>query len=162
MNAAPGTPVFEPGTRPGLPAPELDRIRIRRLHARGHHGLHDHERRDGQDFYIDADVWVDTRAAAASDDIHDTVHYGELMHALADVAAGEPVDLIETLAERLAEATFTFRGTLAARITVHKPQAPVALPFDDVSVSILRYRPAGDASSAPDAGATPAVASGGA
>lgn len=130
-----------PGPRAGLPAPELDVIRVERLHVRAFHGVHEHERRDGQDFYIDAETWLDARAAATSDNIGDTLHYGHLMRALADAAAGEPVDLIETLAERLAAAVLTFPEPRAVRITVHKPQAPVPLRFSDVAVSILRFRP---------------------
>lgn len=134
-------------TRPGaaahpqLPRPELDRIHIRRLHVHGRHGVHDYERAEGQDFYIDAEVWLDTRAAAGTDDIADTLHYGHLMRALYEIALREPVDLLETLAERLAAVTFAFPGPQAVRITVHKPQAPVKLRFEDVAVSILRYRP---------------------
>ncbi|MGO2110029.1 MAG: dihydroneopterin aldolase [Pseudoclavibacter sp.] len=124
----------------GLPAPELDVIRIEKMHARGYHGVLAHERRDGQEFLIDAEVWLDTRAAAASDDIDDTVHYGQLMRALFEVVSGEPVDLLETLAERLAAVTLAYRGAQAVRITVHKPQAPVDLRFEDVTVSILRFR----------------------
>lgn len=132
-----------PQAHPALPAPELDRICIDRLHVRGRHGVFAHERAEGQDFYIDAEVWLDTRAAAASDDIDDTLHYGHLMRALYEVALREPVDLLETLAERLAAVTFAFNGPQAVRITVHKPQAPVKLRFDDVAVSVLRYRPEG-------------------
>lgn len=133
-----------PTAHPALPQPELDVIEIHRLHVRGYHGVHDHERQDGQDFYIDATVWIDTRAAAASDDIADTMHYGHLMRALHEVGSGPPVDLLETLAERLAAVTLAFSGPQAVRITVHKPKAPVQLRFDDVTVSILRFRPAGE------------------
>lgn len=132
-----------PEAHPALPSPELDRIRIERLHVHGRHGVFAHERANGQDFYIDAEVWLDTRAAADSDDIVDTLHYGHLMRALYEVALHEPVDLLETLAERLAAVTFAFSGPQAVRITVHKPQAPVKLRFEDVSVSVLRYRPEG-------------------
>lgn len=132
-----------PAAHPALPDPELDRIRIDRLHVHGRHGVHAHERAEGQDFYLDAEVWIDTRAAAASDEIGDTLHYGHLMRALYEVALKEPVDLLETLAERLAAVTFAFAGPQAVRITVHKPQAPVKLRFEDVAVSILRYRPEG-------------------
>ncbi|WP_181062604.1 2-amino-4-hydroxy-6-hydroxymethyldihydropteridine diphosphokinase [Pseudoclavibacter sp. RFBG4] len=142
---APGAPTGEAPSasalRPGAPEPELDRILITRMHARGHHGVFDHERRDGQDFYVDAEAWVDATAASSSDHIGDTLHYGEWMHALHAIVTGEPVDLIETLAERLASATFGFDDAVAVRITVHKPQAPVALDFEDVAVSILRHRP---------------------
>lgn len=132
-----------PAAHPALPTPELDRITIDRLHVRGRHGVFAHERAEGQDFYIDAEVWLDTRAAAQSDDIEDTLHYGHLMRALYQVALREPVDLLETLAERLAAVTFAFNGPQAVRITVHKPQAPVKLRFNDVAVSVLRYRPEG-------------------
>jgi dihydroneopterin aldolase/2-amino-4-hydroxy-6-hydroxymethyldihydropteridine diphosphokinase len=71
-----------PAAHPALPAPELDRIVIERLHVHGRHGVFAHERANGQDFYIDAEVWIDTRAAAASDEIEQTVHYGHLMRAL--------------------------------------------------------------------------------
>lgn len=130
-----------PAAHPALPAPELDVIRIERLYVRGFHGVHDFERAEGQDFFIDAEVWIDTRRSASSDDIADTLHYGHLMRALADVAGGEPVDLLETLAERLAAVTLAFAGPQAVRITVHKPQAPVKLDFQDVTVTILRFRP---------------------
>ncbi|MFD2757259.1 2-amino-4-hydroxy-6-hydroxymethyldihydropteridine diphosphokinase [Gulosibacter faecalis] len=132
-----------PAAHPALPAPELDRIFIDRLHVHGRHGVFAHERANGQDFFIDAEVWLDTRAAAAADEIDQTVHYGHLMRALYEVAMREPVDLLETLAERLAAVTFAFAGPQAVRITVHKPQAPVKLRFDDVLISILRYRPEG-------------------
>ena len=138
-----------PAAHPALPDPELDRITIEHLHVHGRHGVHAHERAEGQDFYIDADVWLDTRSAAASDAIDDTLHYGHLMRALYEVALREPVDLLETLAERLAAVTFAFAGPQAVRITVHKPQAPVKLRFDDVTVSILRYRPEGPEPEAP-------------
>lgn len=131
-----------PPSRGGaVPEPELDRIMITRMHARGNHGVFEHERRDGQDFYVDAEAWLDAAAASSSDHIGDTLHYGEWMHALHAIVTGEPVDLIETLAERLAAATFGFDDAVAVRITVHKPQAPVALDFEDVAVSILRHRP---------------------
>ncbi|SJM59677.1 2-amino-4-hydroxy-6-hydroxymethyldihydropteridine diphosphokinase [Gulosibacter sp. 10] len=132
-----------PAAHPALPAPELDRIGISRLHVHGRHGVFAHERASGQDFYIDAEVWIDTRAAAQTDHIEDTLHYGHLMRALYEVAMLEPVDLLETLAERLAAVTFAFAGPQAVRITVHKPQAPVKLRFEDVTVSVLRYRPEG-------------------
>lgn len=123
-----------------VPEPELDRILITGLRVFAHHGVFAHERRDGQPFIIDAEVWLDARAASASDDVTDTVHYGELMQALRDAAAAEPVNLIETLAERLASVCLESPAAAAARITVHKPDAPVPLDFADVAVSVLRHR----------------------
>jgi dihydroneopterin aldolase len=118
-----------------------DRISLRGLTVRGHHGVFDFERREGQDFVIDADLELDLRPAAASDEVTDTVHYGELAEALAAVVAGEPVNLIETLAQRLADACLADPRVRAATVTVHKPQAPIPLQFADVAVVIRRERP---------------------
>src|SRR5688500_6561204 len=87
-------------SRTGRP---LDQIRLIGVTARGRHGVFPQERRDGQDFTIDVVLHVDTRPAATSDDVTDTVHYGDLAVRIADVVRGEPVDLIETLAVRIAE-----------------------------------------------------------
>jgi dihydroneopterin aldolase len=118
-----------------------DRITLTGLRVRGKHGVFDFERRDGQDFVIDALLELDTSVAAASDDVADTVHYGELATALADVVGGEPVNLLETLAQRLADICLGDARVSAATVTVHKPQAPIALTFGDVAVTIRRIRP---------------------
>ena len=119
-----------------------DRILLTGLTVRGHHGVFDFERRDGQDFVVDVALELDTRPAAASDDVLDTVHYGELAEALAAVVGGEAVNLIESLAQRLADVCLADARVQAATVTVHKPQAPIALSFADVAVSIRRERPA--------------------
>ena len=115
-----------------------DRISLTGLRVRGHHGVLPAERRDGQDFVVDVVLHLDLRAAGASDDLADTVHYGELAQALAAVVAGDPVDLLETLASRLAEVCLADRRVERAEVTVHKPQAPVPLEFADVSVLVVR------------------------
>jgi dihydroneopterin aldolase len=115
-----------------------DRITITGLRARGHHGVYDFERRDGQDFVVDAVLELDTAPAAGSDDVADTVHYGELAKALAGVVSGEPVNLLETLAARLARVCLEDRRVAAATVTVHKPQAPVSVPVSDLAVTIRR------------------------
>lgn len=117
-----------------------DRITLTGLRVRGHHGVYEAERRDGQDFVVDVTLEVDTSVAAASDDIADTVHYGELAEALAAVVAGDPVDLLETLAERLAAVCLADARVAATDVTVHKPQAPIPLAFSDVAVTIRRQR----------------------
>jgi dihydroneopterin aldolase/2-amino-4-hydroxy-6-hydroxymethyldihydropteridine diphosphokinase len=118
-----------------------DRIEVRGLRVRGRHGVLDAERRNGQEFLIDAVLAVDTRPAAASDDLSLTVDYGGLSERLAAIVAGEPVNLIETLAERLAQACLAEPAVRQAEITVHKPNAPISLPFGDVLVTICRERP---------------------
>jgi dihydroneopterin aldolase len=117
-----------------------DRISLSGLRVRGHHGVFDFERRDGQDFVIDVVLELALDKAAASDDVADTVHYGELAGRLAEVVAGEPVNLIETLAERLAAGCLADARVTAATVTVHKPQAPIPLEFADVAVTVRRTR----------------------
>jgi dihydroneopterin aldolase/2-amino-4-hydroxy-6-hydroxymethyldihydropteridine diphosphokinase len=117
-----------------------DRIELRGLRVRGYHGVLDSERRDGQEFLIDAVLAVDTRPAAVTDDLSLTVDYAGLSERLAGIVAGEPVQLIETLAEQLAQACLAEPTVRQAEITVHKPNAPISLPFGDVSVTIRRER----------------------
>ena len=112
-----------------------DRIEIIGLRVRGHHGVLASERAAGQDFLIDA---VLETFFSATDDLADTVDYAALSHKLAAIVAGEPVDLIETLAVRLADACLENALVSAVEITVHKPHAPVGLPVTDVRVRIRR------------------------
>ena len=115
-----------------------DRITLSGLRVRGTHGVFDFERREGQEFVVDAVLELSTAAAAKSDDLTDTVHYGELAEKLAAVVAGEPVNLLETLAARLADVCLADPRVRAATVTVHKPQAPIPLTFADVAVTIRR------------------------
>jgi len=108
--------------------------------VRGNHGVFDFERRDGQEFVVDVELELDTSVAAASDELSDTVDYGELASGLAAVIAGEPVNLLETLAARLAAVCLADLRVNAAIVTVHKPQAPIPLAFSDVAVTIRRTR----------------------
>lgn len=115
-----------------------DRIRLSGLRVRGHHGVLPAERRDGQDFVVDVALELDLRPAAASDDLAATVDYGALAERLAAVVAGEPVDLLEALAGRLAEVCLQSPLVRSAEVTVHKPQAPIGVRFGDVSVTVVR------------------------
>ena len=115
-----------------------DRIALTGLRVRGHHGVLAAERADGQDFVVDAVLEVDLRPAGASDDLADTLDYGVLASQLAAVVAGDPVDLIETLAARLAEVCLADGRVVSVEVTVHKPAAPIDLSFTDVSVTVIR------------------------
>jgi dihydroneopterin aldolase len=116
----------------------LDRITLKGLRVRGHHGVFDFERREGQDFIVDAVLDLDLSRAIATDDVANTIHYGELASRLAAVIAGEPVNLIETLAARLLDVCLADKRVVGATITVHKPQAPIPHAFNDVSVTLHR------------------------
>jgi len=124
----------------GRPTVTLDRISITGLRVWGRHGVFEYERASGQDFVVDAVLWVDTTPAAAADDLTLTADYGAIATRLAEIAGGEPVDLIETLASRLADACLTDDSVREVDITVHKPQAPVGLPVSDIAVTIHRSR----------------------
>jgi len=115
-----------------------DVITLTGLTARGHHGVFDFERRDGQDFTVDVVLEVDLAPAARSDDVADTVHYGELAERLVQVITGDPVNLIETLAQRLVEACLSDQRVRRATVTVHKPHAPIPHEFTDVAVTVTR------------------------
>ncbi len=118
-----------------------DRITLRGLRAHGHHGVYPVERERGQMFRVDAVLELDTRPAASDDDLDRTVNYAELAQQLYAVLSGEPVSLLETLAQRLADVCLANALVEAVEITVHKPQAELGVPFDDVTVSIRRSRP---------------------
>ena len=118
----------------GIPA---DRIALRGLTAKGHHGVFDHERENGQDFTVDITLHTKTARAAASDDLAQTISYADVADQVIGIITGEPVDLIETLAERIADAALA-TGALAVDVTVHKPSAPIPHDFTDAAVSIRR------------------------
>ncbi|MFN2517919.1 MAG: dihydroneopterin aldolase [Jatrophihabitantaceae bacterium] len=118
-----------------------DRIALSGLRVRGHHGVFDFERRDGQDFVLDVVLALDVSVASTSDELGDTVDYGALAQQLARVVEGEPVNLLETLAERVAAGCLRDERVTVATVTVHKPQAPIPLTFADVAVTIRRTRP---------------------
>ena len=117
-----------------------DRIVLRGLRGRGFHGVLPAEREAGQDFVVDVAVSLDLSAAAASDDVGDTVHYGDLAERVLALVEGDPVDLIETLAVRIAEACLTDDRVREVEVTVHKPHAPIEVPFGDVAVTVVRSR----------------------
>jgi dihydroneopterin aldolase len=117
-----------------------DRIELRGLRVRGHHGVFSHERRDGQDFVIDLVLEVDLAAAGASDDLADTVDYGTVSARAAAVVAGPPRQLIESVAAEVAARVLDDERVAAVEVTLHKPQAPITVPFDDVAVVVRRER----------------------
>ena len=121
---------------------DTDLITLSGLRVHGRHGVFEHEREVGQDFIVDVSLRVSTTEAAASDDLRHTVDYGALADTLAAIVAGEPVNLIETLAARLADACLAIDRVESALVTVHKPQAPIAQQFSDVAVTIERRSPA--------------------
>ena len=119
-----------------------DRIELVGLRAKGFHGVFDSERREGQEFLVDLVLHLDTAPAALSDDLADTVDYGLIAQQVHDVVAGDPVDLIETLAARIVSVVLAHDVVEAVDVAVHKPHAPIQVPFDDVVLRIHRRREA--------------------
>lgn len=118
----------------------LDRITLHGLRGRGLHGVYPRERVEGQTFIVDVALGVDTRAAARADDLAETAHYGVIAEKIVAMIEGEPVNLIETLAQRIADVCLADPMVLAVEVAVHKPDAPITVPFDDVSIVINRTR----------------------
>lgn len=117
-----------------------DRITLTGLAATGYHGVFDHERRDGQEFIVDVVIELDVREAALTDDVNHTVNYAEVAARVEAHITGEPVNLIETLAQRIATDVLGMYLVTAVEVTVHKPSAPIPSTFSDVSVTIRRER----------------------
>jgi dihydroneopterin aldolase/2-amino-4-hydroxy-6-hydroxymethyldihydropteridine diphosphokinase len=120
-----------------LPTEQPTEIALRGLRVRGFHGVLPEERRDGQDFLVDVTLTVGT---PPDDDLTNTADYGTLAQRLAADVARDPVDLIETLAQRLLDTCLATPLVQAATVRVHKPSAPIPLPFDDVVVTASRRR----------------------
>lgn len=118
-----------------------DRITLTGLQLTGHHGVFPQERLDGQIFVVDVTIWLDLSGAAATDDLHRTVDYGELAALAAGIVGGRPRALIETVATEIAEEVmqrFARNSVHAVEVTVHKPHAPIPLEFADVTVTARR------------------------
>jgi len=124
-------------------ATPLDNIRLTGLRIFAHHGVLDFERENGQEFVIDLEIAVDLAPAAASDDVTKTIHYGELAEAVYAAVQADTVDLIETVAERVAAIALSYERAVRVTVTIHKPAAPITVPFGDVAVTITRSRPTG-------------------
>ena len=118
-----------------------DRISLRGVRVRGYHGVLPSEREHGQEFVIDVDLEVDTRRASATDDLADTVDYAALSDRIAAVVAGDAVNLIETLAARIADVCLADQLVRAVTVEVHKPHAPVSVSVADITVRIRREQP---------------------
>ncbi|WP_111766658.1 dihydroneopterin aldolase [Nakamurella deserti] len=125
-----------------------DRITLTGLDVVGHHGVFAVEKEQGQHFVVDITTWLDLTPAARTDDVADTLHYGELAEYAAGVIAGPPRDLIETVAVEIAEGVLGRWPVTAVEVTLHKPTAPIPLTFADVSVTVRR-------TAAPGAGSAP-------
>lgn len=127
---------------PTAAGPEVGtgRITLTGLRAHGRHGVHEQEREHGQEFVVDATVWLDLGPAAATDELSRTLDYAALAERAARIVRGAPCNLIETVAARIATDVLVDQRVQAVEVTVHKPAAPIGLPFADVSVTTRLVR----------------------
>jgi 7,8-dihydroneopterin aldolase/epimerase/oxygenase len=132
-------PPDEPFETPRPSAPQ-DELTVRGIECLGHHGVFEFERTEGQLFVIDLTLGLDTRSAAMSDDLRDTVDYGSLVVQVKAAVETDPVDLIETLAQRVADVCLLDDRVVYAKVTIHKPTAPIQATFADVALTITRKR----------------------
>lgn len=117
-----------------------DRISVIGIRGFGHHGVLESERQTGQEFMVDVELEVATAEAAKFDDLTLTVDYSDVAKRVHGFIVGDPMLLIETLANRIATDLLTIPRVASVTITVHKPQAPIPLDFSDVTVRITRER----------------------
>lgn len=122
-------------------AAQVDRVSLLGLTATARHGVLPAERQTGQRFVVDLVLGLDTTAAASSDDLADTVDYGRLAVDVEQCILSDSVNLLETLAQRVADRCLSEPRVEWVDVTVHKPEAPIAVPFADVAVTIHRSRP---------------------
>jgi dihydroneopterin aldolase len=120
---------------------DLDRIVLKGVRGRGLHGVFPEERETGQEFVVDVTLGVlSISKAAKTDDLRHTVDYGGIATAIVEIVEGPAVNLLETLATNIADRCLQFDYVRAVTVTVHKPDAPIPVPFSDVSVRITRTR----------------------
>jgi 7,8-dihydroneopterin aldolase/epimerase/oxygenase len=117
-----------------------DRLAVHGVEAVGHHGVFGFERREGQRFVADLVLGLDSRRAAETDDLQHTVDYGNLVAKVKKAIETDPVDLIETLAQRIADICLADPRVEWTEVTVHKPDAPIQATFSDVTLTIHRRR----------------------
>lgn len=120
---------------------QTDRLAILGLEVFAHHGVLEFERRDGQTFIFDLVLGLDISSAARNDDLAKTVDYSALVDDVKRAVGDDPVDLIETLAERVVGVCLARDLVGWVEVTVHKPQAPIDATFRDVALTIRRSRP---------------------
>lgn len=115
-----------------------DRIVLQGVSAHGRHGVLEFEKRDGQTFVVDVTMALDLSIPGRSDDLSHTVSYAEIAAAVMARITGPSFDLIERLAEVIADDVLLNELVESVEVVVHKPEAPVGFPFTDVQVQITR------------------------
>lgn len=118
-----------------------DKINVTGVEALGYHGLYDSEREIGQPFVVDVELSLDLEKAGKTDDLQYSVDYNDIAQLVYNEIVGPPMKLLETMAEKICEKIFAAYSLVEEiKVTVHKPRAPISVPFGDVSITIKRER----------------------
>lgn len=125
----------------GRAARRTDTIEIRGLRVTGHHGVHEHEQREGQPFVVDVVLHADTQIAARTDDLDDTVDYSQLVTEVADIVRTTRFNLLEALAAHIADRLLQIPRVAAVLVRITKPEVRLPEEVDAVVVSVHRLRP---------------------
>lgn len=118
-----------------------DKIKVTGVEGLGYHGLYDTEREIGQPFVVDVVLKLDLEKAGQTDEIQYTVDYNDIAQLIYNEIVGPPMKLLETMAEKICQKIFAAYPPIEEiEVTVHKPRAPISVPFGDVSITIKRER----------------------
>lgn len=119
----------------------MDKIELAGLEYFCYHGCLPEERQQGQKFLVDVKLYLDLKKAGNSDNLTATVNYAEVYEDIKKIVTGEPYNLIEAVAEKIAAVILAkYAAVKKLKVTVHKPSAPIAGKFRDVAVSLRRKR----------------------
>ncbi len=119
----------------------VDKIHLRKMGFYGYHGVFPEETKLGQRFAVDLTVEVDLSAASKSDRLEDSINYAELYQICKDVVEGEPLKLVEAVAEKIASAVLSnYNAVAVCHVTVIKPDPPIQGHYESVAVEITRSR----------------------
>ena len=118
----------------------IDKVSITGIKAFGFHGVFEHEKKEGQEFIVDVDFEYDTAKAVQTDFIEDAIDYGAIAILIKSIVEGEPKNLIEKVADEIAQQILNKLKVISVKVTLHKPQAPLDMEFKDVSVSVERRK----------------------
>ena len=118
----------------------IDKVSITGIEAFGFHGVFEHEKKEGQEFIVDVEFEYDTSKAIQTDFIEDAIDYGAIALLIKSIVEGEPKNLIEKVADEIAQQILNNFKVNSVKVTLHKPQAPLDMEFKDVSVSVERRK----------------------
>lgn len=118
----------------------MDRIDLKGIEVYARHGVLQSEQERAQVFRADVTVFTDLSTAGETDDLSETIDYSELALEIREVVGSESHKLIETVAARVADAVMNHPRVEGTIVTIHKPDAPIDLVFDDVAVTVERHR----------------------